>query len=80
MSPVVKTLVYKSSIAVTIKNVSEFPETGLLTQLNTKKVNFDEIEKKKKADAEALPTKGKPTMFFYVKPNVNGADGIPSHE
>jgi hypothetical protein len=28
--------------------------------------------------AEALPTKGKPTMFFYVHANANGNPRMPS--
>jgi len=46
----------------------EFPDIGFVPQPKKKKVTAEEIEAKKNAEAEALPTKGKPTMFFYVEP------------
>jgi hypothetical protein len=47
-------------------------------QPQTKKVSLEEIEEEKKK-ASAFLTKGKPTMFFYVKPEY-GNDGRPSQE
>jgi hypothetical protein len=44
--------------------VDEFPDIGFVPQPKKKKVTQEKIEAKKKA--EALPTKGKLTMFFYV--------------
>ena len=49
-----------------IGDVVEFPVIGLGPQPNNKKFSLEKIAAKKKAEAEALPTKGKPTMFFYV--------------
>jgi len=48
--------------------VEEFPDIGFVPQPKKKKLTVEEIEAKKKAEQEALPTKGKPTMFFYVPP------------
>jgi len=38
-------------------------------------MSLEDIEAKKKAEAEALPTKGKPAMFFYVKPDMDEKPG-----
>ncbi len=54
------------SIPGAIGAVDEFPDIGFVPQPKKKKVTQEEIEAKKKAEADALPTKGKPTMFFYV--------------
>jgi hypothetical protein len=54
------------SIPGAIGAVDEFPDIGFVPQPKKKKVSLEDIEAKKKAEAEALPTKGKPTMFFYV--------------
>ena len=63
---------FKFSTPGAIGAVDEFPDIGFVPQPKKKKVTQEEIEAKKKAEAEALPTKGKPTMFFYVKPDSNG--------
>ena len=54
------------SIPGAIGAVDEFPDIGFVPQSKKKKVSQEDIDAKKKAEAEALPTKGKPTMFFYV--------------
>ncbi len=54
------------SIPGVIDAVDEFPDIGFVPQPKKKMVTQEEIEAKKKAEADALPTKGKPTMFFYV--------------
>lgn len=52
------------SIPGSISAVDEFPDIGFVPLPKKKKVTQEKIEAKKKA--EALRTKGKPTMFFYV--------------
>lgn len=54
------------SIPGSISAVDEFPDIGFVPLPKKKKVTQEKIEAKKKAEAEALRTKGKPTMFFYV--------------
>ena len=54
----------KFEIPDSIGAVDEFLDIGFVPQPKKKKVTQEEIEAKKKA--QALPTKGKPTMFFYV--------------
>jgi hypothetical protein len=44
----------------------EFPDIVSVPQPKKRKVSLEEIAAKKKSGAEVLPTKGKPTMFFYV--------------
>ena len=64
LKPEAKEFVF--SIPGVIGAFDEFPDIGFVPQPKKKKVTQEEIEAKKKAEAEALPTKGKPTMFFYV--------------
>ena len=54
------------STTCAIGAVDEFPDIRYVPQPKKKKLSLEEIDAKKKAEAEALPTKGKPTMFFYV--------------